>query len=75
MRANFEACHRGMLIERIVVFSDDLWPREQLLPTGHLFSWLDEQNNHGLRVSLVRESEVASEADLLADIGIYGHRA
>ncbi len=38
-------------------------------------TWLDEQNDRGVWVSLVRESEIAAEPDLLADFGIYGDRA
>lgn len=75
MRANFEAAHRGMLIDRIILVSDDLWPRSEHMPTGDLFRWIEEQHNHGLRVRLVRQGDVAAESDLLADLGIYGERA
>lgn len=75
MRANFDACHRGTLIERIVILDDNLWPQGQLLPGDDLLRWLEEQNNNGLRVSLVRQSDLAGEPDLLADFGIYGERA
>ena len=75
MKANFEAAHLGVLVERIVILRDDLWPRGEFLPTKEILPWLEEQNNHGLRVTLVRESDLASEPDLLADIGVYGDRA
>ncbi len=75
MQVNFEAAHRGVLVERIVVLRDELWPRGQLLPSDELLPWVEEQHNHGLRVSLARESDVAGEPDLLADTGIYGVRA
>lgn len=75
MQANFDAAHRGMLIERIIILRDDLWPKGQTLPTGEILPWVEEQHNHGLWITLVRESEVSSEPDLLADIGIYGARA
>ena len=33
MRANFEAAHRRVLIERIAVLSDALWPDDRALPS------------------------------------------
>lgn len=75
MRVNFEAAEDGLLIERIVILRDDLWPAGELLPLPAIFPWVKEQHNHGLRVLVVRESEVAREPDLLADVGIYGTRA
>jgi hypothetical protein len=75
MRANFEAVRRGVLIERVVILRDDLWPREAPLPTVEARSWIEEQHNHGVWVLLVRESDLATESDLLIDIGIYGTRA
>jgi hypothetical protein len=75
MEANFEAVRRGVLIERIVILRDDLWPLKQLVPSGPIGSWIEEQHNHGFWMLLVRESSVAGEADLLADVGVYGQRA
>ena len=37
--------------------------------------WIESQHNHGIWILLVRESDLDSESDLLADIGIYGTRA
>src|SRR5262245_30897956 len=75
MAVNFEAADRGTLIERIISLRDHLWPRGDLLPTPDIRSWIEEQHCHGLWITLVRESDVASEPDLLADVGIYGDRA
>jgi hypothetical protein len=75
MAANFDAAHRGVLVERIVILKDELWPRDRVLPADDVLPWLDEQNDHGLRLTLVRESDLASEPDLLADFGVYGGRA
>lgn len=75
MRANFEAVQRGLLIERIVILRDDLWPSGTPLPTLDIRPWIEEQHNHGIWVLLVRQNDLASEMDLLADIGIYGGRA
>jgi hypothetical protein len=75
MRANFEAAHRGVLIERIAVLPDDLWPDDRAPPAEAVRPWLKEQHDHGLHLVLVRESAVAGEPDLLADFGIYGDRA
>jgi hypothetical protein len=75
MVANFEASHRGTFIERILILRDDLWPKKDILPKADILPWIEEQHDNGLRIRLVRESDVAGEPDLLADIGIYGTRA
>ncbi len=75
MRANFEAVHRRVLIERIAILPDALWPNDNELPTDAIQVWLQEQHDHGLHLVLVRESALHGEPDLLADFGIYGDRA
>ncbi len=75
MEANFEAAHRGVLVERVVILRDHLWPAGSLLPGPEILPWIEAQHNHGLYLCLVRESELAREPDLLADFGIYGRRA
>ena len=75
LQANFAAAHRGVLIERVVIVSDHLWPASDPLPADDVRGWVQEQHDHGLWVCLVRESALAREPDLLADIGIYGDRA
>lgn len=73
--ANFAAVRRGVMIHRLVIIADSLWPDASPFPTEPIRAWLDEQHNQGIWIGLVRESEVAHESDLLADIGIYGDRA
>ncbi len=75
MRANFEAVHRRVLIERIAILPDADWPTDTDLPAEPIRSWLQEQHDHGLHLVLVRESALRGEPDLLADFGIYGDRA
>ena len=75
MQANFTAAHRGVLIERVVILRDDLWPRRTPLPQKAILPWIEEQHNQGLWVTLVREGDLASEPELLCDMGIYGDRA
>ncbi len=75
MEVNFEAALRGVLIERIIILRDDLWPGGQLMPDASILSWIKGQHNHGLWVTLVREGDLKNESDLLADVGIYGKRA
>jgi hypothetical protein len=72
MQANFEAVYAGTLIERVIILRDDLWPQGQPLPTEAILPWIEQQHNHGLRISVIRESEVTAEPDLLADFGIFG---
>lgn len=75
MQSNYDAAHSGVLIERVVIVSDHLFPVSDLLPVDSVREWVQEQHDHGLWVCLVRESALAREPDLLADIGIYGDRA
>ncbi|MBY0458458.1 MAG: hypothetical protein K2V38_14055 [Gemmataceae bacterium] len=75
MSANFAAVQKRVLIERIAVVTDAVWPKGQSLPDEPVRGWLREQHDHGLHVILVRESALAAEPDLLADFGIYGDRA
>lgn len=75
MQVNFDAAERGLLIERVIILRDDLWPAESILPVPAILPWIEEQHNHGLWITLARASDVAREPDLLADIGLYGTRA
>ena len=45
------------------------------MPTGSILEWLVEQAGRGIIVSLVRESDLTKEPDLLRDFAIYGDRA
>lgn len=75
MRANYEAVDRGVLVERILILREDLWPRDRALPVDDVRPWVDEQHANGLWVALVRESDLADEHGLASDFGIYGDRA
>jgi hypothetical protein len=75
MRINFQAAKRGVEIERIVILGSTLWGPGEILPVREVKSWIEEQRERGIKVSLVRESEIGGEAELLSDFGIYGDRA
>jgi len=75
LTANFAAVDRGVLIERIVILADALWPAHKLLPNGVVGRWIASQHNHGFWICLVRESQLAGEMELRRDFGIYGDRA
>jgi hypothetical protein len=75
LAANFEAVSRGVLIERIVILADPLWPADDVIPRGVIGDWIVSQHNHGLWICLVRESQLAQEPELRLDFGIYGERA
>ncbi len=75
MRFNFELKERGFRIERVHILPDELWPFEEKMPTTGILEWLVEQQGHGIVVSLIRESDLANEPDLLRDFAIYGDRA
>lgn len=75
MKVNYDLIERGFRIERVHILPDELWPLEARLPTGGILEWLVEQQGRGVIVSLVRESDLAHEPDLLTDFAIYGDRA
>ena len=72
---NFELAARGLLIERIVILRDPLWPVDDSLPADSIRPWLEQQHERGILLSVVRESELVNESDLLCDFGIYDERA
>ncbi len=76
MQFNFQLIdERVVTIERIVVIADDLWPKEQDLPVEELRQWIHEQSVHGIWIAMIRLSDLASEPELLQDMGIYGQLA
>jgi hypothetical protein len=75
MRLNFEMVRRGLRIDRIVILRDSLWPKGHPLPSAEILPWIEEQHDQGIWVSLVRESELGTEPELLCDLGVYDERA
>ncbi|MBX9681626.1 MAG: hypothetical protein K2X38_22955 [Gemmataceae bacterium] len=75
MQFNYELVGRGIRIERVHILSEELWPFDERLPTGGILEWLVEQRGQGIHVSLLRESDLSKEPDLLRDFAIYGDRA
>jgi hypothetical protein len=73
MRVNYEMVSAGLMIERITVIADELWPVSERLPIDPIGSWLDEQARCGVQLRLVRASRV--DDDLRTDFGLYGNRA
>jgi hypothetical protein len=75
LRLNFDLVQRGLRIDRIHILRGELWPDGSPLPAPAILPWLREQYDKGIGVSVVRESDLRSEPDLLCDYGIYGDRA
>jgi hypothetical protein len=75
LRANYLFVAQGATLERIVIVNDELWTDEGREPVEPVRTWIVEQVFQGIRVSVVRESALESERDLLADFGVYGDRA
>lgn len=71
LRATFAAVRRGVLVERILVLPELLWPPGQLFPTDDIRRWIEEQHNHGLRVILVRERDLATESNIPVDTCVF----
>lgn len=75
IRLNYDLLDRGVSIERIVILGWNLWVPEIHFPGNSIRRWLEEQHYRGISLSLVRETDLVSEPDLLCDFGIYGTRA
>ena len=75
MRLNYEMVERGFRIERCHILPDELWPFDEKMPKTGILEWLVEQQGRGIIVSLIRESDLTNEPDLLRDFAIYGDRA
>lgn len=75
MRVNYEMAGDGLIIERVVILPDAFWPLGEAEPVEPINAWIGGQLRAGIAVSLVRDSSLAAEHDLLTDFGIYGHRA
>ena len=75
LRLNYEVAARGLRIESFIILRDSLWPPGERWPCREVFRWIEEQHQHGLLISLARESALLTESDLLCDFGIYGARA
>lgn len=75
MRLNYEMVERGFRIERCHILPDEVWPFDEKMPRTGILEWLVEQQGRGIIVSLIRESDLAKEPDLLRDFAVYGDRA
>jgi len=75
MELNFQLIDRGFRIERMHILPETLWPASNALPDAETLAWLEEQAEHGIIVSLVREADLAAEPALRRDFAIYGNRA
>lgn len=75
LRTNFQALDRGVSVERICILGWNLWPPELSVPLREVLNWINDQHYRGIAISLVRETDLVAEPDLLRDFGIYGHRA
>ena len=70
--ADFEAIEQNTLLQRLVILSDDVWPASVHLPREPIRQWLEDQNNVGVWLGLIRESALAGQPDLPIDVGIFG---
>ena len=75
MRVNFEMIKNGLLIERVLIVPDAFWPAGEQEPIEPFGRWLDQQVRGGVWISVVRDSLLEGDPDLLTDFGLYGNRA
>lgn len=75
LRLNYEMIANGLFVERLIIIPDAFWPAGERDPVEPIGKWTAEQFRHGVWVSLVRDSLLEGEPDLLTDFGIYGNRA
>ena len=75
IQVNYELLDKGLQIERILILPQALWRIGEAAPSAVVQIWMEEQHYRGIRMFLVRESDLKSERDLISDFGIYGNRA
>ena len=76
LKLNLELHERQQVsVERIVIVKDSDWLSDSDPLSPKVRQWIHQQHVHGIWMAVVRESQLRSEADLLADFGIYGTRA
>ncbi|WP_157469239.1 hypothetical protein [Gemmata sp. SH-PL17] len=71
LRATYAAVRRGVLVERVLVVSDSLWPADRILPTDDIRPWIEDQHNHGLRVILLRERDLLNDTGRAVDTCVF----
>ncbi len=69
-----EAAHGGLLVERVLILPDALWPEDRLLPTEAVRGWIEEQHNHGLWLVLIRATAARAISAPPADGGVIDRR-
>ncbi len=75
LQIDSDAVRRRVMLHRVVIVADQLWPLSDLLPQEPLRTWVECQHDQGMWVGLVRESQIAHVSDLLSEFGIFGDRA
>lgn len=75
MQLNYDLVERGFRITRVLILAEELWPFDEFSPRPSIRPWIQEQQERGISLLLVREADLAEEPDLLGDFGIYGNRA
>lgn len=76
LRLNWDLnSNQQISIERIFVVNDSIWPDPSLESTEKFQQLLIDHYRNGIKLLLIRESDLANEQDLIADFGIYGSHA
>ena len=76
LRLNWDLnSNQQISIERICIVNDSIWPDPSLESTEKLQQLLVDHCKNGIRLLLIRQSDLANDQDLIADFGIYGSHA
>jgi hypothetical protein len=75
IRLNYELLDRGLSIERMLILPEPLWSTRSAAPSDSIRIWIEEQHYRGITLSLIRQSDLFRDSDLISDFGIYGQRA
>ncbi len=75
LQFNYDLVQHGFHVHRRFIIDDYFWPSRAVRPATEVFVAIQQQAIQGIEVSLIRKSELESEAGLVCDLGIYGERA
>ena len=62
-------------MERIIIISETLWPANDAKPVASVLKWIQAHRQNNIPMSIIRETALVNDQDLLADFGIYGSHA
>src|SRR5690606_20986007 len=72
---NYDLVRHGFYVHRRFIIDEFFWPPGAVHPAREILAPIEQQQTHGIDVTLIRKSDLESEPGLVRDMGIYGESA